>query len=224
MKLKLVAGVVVLLSLFGLARHVDLSGLLLRIQQLGPMGPVAFIAAYVLACVTFAPGAVLTLGAGALFGVVKGTMFVSIGSILGATAAFLIGRYFARDWVGRQIAGNAKFAAVSRAVAAEGWKIVLLTRLSPVFPFNLLNYAFGLTQVSLKDYFLASWIGMLPGTILYVYIGSLAGDLANLGKACARSPFEWLFYAIGLGATLAVTLYITRVAKEAIDKTVGTSV
>ncbi|MBU6430416.1 MAG: VTT domain-containing protein, partial [Cyanobacteria bacterium REEB65] len=107
------------------------------------------------------------------------------------------------------------------AVAAEGWKIVLLTRLSPVFPFNLLNYAFGITEVSLKDYFFASWIGMLPGTILYVYAGSLAGDLAALGRGRARGPLEWTFYAIGLAATVAVTLYITRVARKAIDRTVG---
>lgn len=218
MKRKPILGIAAVLLIFILGRRFDLAELLAQIQQLGPWGPLVFIAAYVLACVFFAPGALLTLGAGALFGVPRGTVYVSIGSVLGATLAFLIGRYLARDWVVRKVSGNAKFQAVGKAVAAEGWKIVLLTRLSPVFPFNLLNYAFGVTEVSLKDYFLASWIGMLPGTVLYVYIGSLAGDLANLGGGRTRGPMEWAFYAIGLAATVLVTLYITRIAKKAIDE------
>ena len=144
------------------------------ISDLGPWGPVFFIVFYILATVLFLPGLIPTMAAGVLFGVIRGTLLVSISSISGATLAFLIGRYLAREWVAAMIRGNQKFEAIDAAVAEEGWKIVGLTRLSPVFPFNLLNYAFGLTQVSLKDYFLASWIGMLPGTVMYVYIGSLA--------------------------------------------------
>lgn len=221
MKRKPILGLAAALLLFVLGRRFDLAELLAQIQHLGPWGPLAFIAIYVLACVFFAPGALLTLGAGALFGVSCGTVYVSIGSILGATLAFLIGRYLARDWVLGKISGSAKFQAVSKAVAAEGWKIVLLTRLSPVFPFNLLNYAFGVTEVSLRDFFLASWIGMLPGTVLYVYIGSLAGGLADLGGGRSRGPMEWAFYAFGLAATVLVTLYITRIAKKAIDKKIA---
>lgn len=221
MKRKPILGIAVALLLFLLGGRFNLGDLPARIQHLGPWGPFAFIAAYILACVAFAPGAILTLGAGALFGVLRGTIFASIGSILGATLAFLVGRTLARDWVTQKVSGNSKFQAVSKAVAAEGWKIVLLTRLSPIFPFNLLNYAFGVTEVSLKDYFLASWIGMLPGTVLYVTIGSLAGDLAELGGGRTRSPMEWVFYAIGLAATIVVTLTITRIAKKAIDKKVA---
>ena len=156
------------------------------VANLGLWGPIVFLVLYVLACFCFVPGSVLTLGAGALFGVVKGTMMVSLSATLGATVAFLVGRYLARDWVARKIEKNPQFRAVDRAVAEEGWKIVLLTRLSPIFRFNLLNYAFGLTRVRLRDYVLASWIGTLPGTILYVYIGSLA-------QAGARhtTPAEW---------------------------------
>ncbi|MCF6174782.1 MAG: VTT domain-containing protein [Victivallaceae bacterium] len=100
-------------------------------------------------------------------------------------------------------------------MAKEGWKIVLLTRLSPIFHFNLLNYAFGITKVSLNHYFFASWLGMLPGTIMYVYVGSLTGDLANLENgARTRSAAEWILYGIGLLATLAVTIVITRLAKK----------
>lgn len=165
----------------------------------------------------------LTLGSGVLFGVVGGSICVSIGSVLGASCAFLIGRYLTRDWVSKQIEGNQKFKAIDLAVAQEGWKIVLLTRLSPIFPFNLLNYAFGVTQVSFKDYFFASWIGMIPGTIMYVYIGSLAGSLAALGsQGRSRTAAEWALYGIGLLATIALTVYVTRIAKKALDKKIST--
>jgi len=119
--------------------------------------------------------------------------------------------------VARQIAGNPKFKAIDEAVAREGWKIVLFTRLSPIFPFNLLNYAFGLTNVSLRDYFFASWLGMIPATITYVYIGSLAGNLARVG-AGGRAPTtgEWVLYAVGLAATVAVTVFVTRLARKAL--------
>src|SRR5215467_14894694 len=130
------------------------------IGKLGPWGPVIFVGLYVVATVLFIPGSVLTLGAGAVFGVVLGSVCVSISATLGATAAFLVGRYLARDAIARKIEKNEKFATIDRAVASEGWKIVLLTRLSPVFPFTLLNYAFGLTRVKLSHYVLASWIGM----------------------------------------------------------------
>ncbi|MEA2649986.1 MAG: hypothetical protein QOG61_2421, partial [Candidatus Binataceae bacterium] len=133
--------------------------LLQWISALGAVAPIVFIAAYIAACVLFIPGSIMTIGAGVLFGVIRGSIYVSIGATLGATAAFLVGRYFARDWVAAKLAGNATFSAIDAAVGREGWKIVGLTRLSPVFPFNLLNYAYGLTSVSLRDYLLASWIG-----------------------------------------------------------------
>lgn len=183
------------------------------IADLGPWGPVLFIAIYVLCTVFLVPGSVLTLGAGAIFGVVWGSVYVSLGSTLGATAAFLVGRYLARDWVAKKIEGNAKFAAIDRAVANEGWKIVGLTRLSPVFPFTLLNYAFGLTRVKLRDYVLSSWIGMMPGTVMYVYLGSLARAGASAEK---KSPAEWALYGVGLAATIVVTVLITRVARRAL--------
>lgn len=191
------------------------------IRNLGYWGPITFILIYILATVLFLPGSILTLGAGFLFGVLSGTFYVSIASILGATAAFLVGRYFARTWVEKQIAENEKFQAVDKAVAGEGWKIVLLTRLSPVFPFNLLNYAFGVTQVSLKDYFFASWIGMFPGTLMYVYFGSLAENLATLGSSNQpTTSAQWILRGVGLIATVAVTLYVTKIAKKALNEKV----
>jgi len=191
------------------------------IDSLGYWAPATFILIYILATVCLIPGSLLTLGAGVLFGVVWGSVFVSIGATLGATAAFLVGRYLARGWVAKQLENKENFQAIDRAVATEGWKIVGLTRLSPAFPFNLLNYAFGITQVSLKDYFFASWIGMLPATVMYVYIGSLFGDVATLATGVqgrSRTPAEWTLYGIGLVATVAVTVYVTRIAKKALAK------
>jgi uncharacterized membrane protein YdjX (TVP38/TMEM64 family) len=184
------------------------------VEQLGPWGPVLFVLIYIVAAVLFVPGSALTLGAGAVFGVGLGSVLVSLGATLGATAAFLVGRYFARDWVAKKIEGNASFAAIDRAVAAEGWKIVGLTRLSPAFPFSLLNYAFGLTRVSLRDYVVASWIGMMPGTVMYVYIGSLA----RVAGDRTRTPGEWALLGLGLVATIAVTIFITRIARTALAK------
>ena len=182
------------------------------IGKLGPWGPVIFVSVYVVATVLFVPGSVLTLGAGAVFGVALGSVCVSISATLGATAAFLVGRYLARDAIARKIERNEKFAAIDRAVADEGWKIVFLTRLSPVFPFTLLNYAFGLTRVRLSHYVLASWIGMMPGTVMYVYLGSLV----NVGAGHRqRTTGEWVFYGVGLLATIAVTVFVTRLAKKA---------
>jgi uncharacterized membrane protein YdjX (TVP38/TMEM64 family) len=187
------------------------------IRGLGAWGPVLFIGLYVVACVFFVPGSVLTLGAGAIFGFVHGSIYVSIGATLGATAAFLVGRYLARGWVARKIEGNATFSAIDKAVAEEGWKIVGLTRLSPVFPFALLNYGFGVTRVRLRDYLLASWIGMMPGTVMYVYIGSLA----NVSEG-QKSPAALALKIVGLLATILVTLYVTRIARKALSKRIST--
>lgn len=206
-------------GLVAVARYFHVQDLLKQtldwIGELGSWGAILFIAIYVVATVLFIPGSVLTLGAGAVFGVAWGSVYVSVGSTLGATGAFLAGRYLARDAIARKIEGNARFAAIDKAVANEGWKIVGLTRLSPVFPFTLLNYAFGLTQVSLRDYVLASWIGMMPGTVMYVYLGSLAK--AASGER-TRTPGEWALYGVGLLATIVVTVFVTRIAKQALSK------
>ena len=195
------------------------------IEAAGPVGPIVFFGLYIAACVLMLPGSILSLGAGAVFGVVSGTLLVSLSSTAGATAAFLVGRHLARETVARRVAGNLTFGALDEAVASEGWKIVGLTRLSPVFPFNLLNYAFGLTSVSLRDYVLASWLGMLPGTVLYVYLGSLAGSLAELGpreSGRTRTPAEWVLFLVGLIATVAVTVVITRIARQALNRRITT--
>ena len=189
------------------------------IESLGSIGAVAFIGIYIIATVAFLPAFILTLGAGVLFGVWLGSVYVFIGATVGSIAAFLVGRYLIRDWVVSKIASNDKFTAIDRAVGKEGLKIVLLTRLSPIFPFNLLNYAFGVTGVSVKDYIIGS-IGMIPGTMMFVYIGSLAGNLALIGTdAQPTNPtVQWTIRIFGFIATAAVTIYVTRVAKQALSQ------
>jgi uncharacterized membrane protein YdjX (TVP38/TMEM64 family) len=193
------------------------------VDNLGTVAPLVFILIYVIATVAFLPGSVLTLGAGVLFGVIKGSIYVFIGATLGATLAFLVGRYLARGWISEKIAGNQKFQTIDQAVGREGLKIVLLTRLSPIFPFNLLNYGLGVTGVSLKDYVLGS-VGMIPGTIMYVYIGSLAGSIATIGSESqpdANPIAQWTIRIIGFIATVAVTIYITKIARKALDESIN---
>jgi len=225
-KLKLIGGIGLIIALAIAAQQFNLSALvqnsLLWVKSLGIWGAIAFITIYNFATILFIPGSILTLGGGALFGVFWGSIYVFIAATLGATSAFLIGRYLTRDWVAQQIADNIKFQAIDRAVAQEGLKIVLLTRLSPIFPFNLLNYAFGVTQVSIKDYILGS-IGMIPGTVMYVYLGSLAGDLTALGTTNQQLSSEtqiaqWAIRILGLIATIAVTIYVTRIAKQSLNQ------
>jgi uncharacterized membrane protein YdjX (TVP38/TMEM64 family) len=218
---RLVVGVLVLVVLIFIARRFGagaaLKDILDWISSLGALAPVVFIAIYIVACVMFVPGSILTIGAGVLFGLVWGSIYVSIASTTGAAAAFLVGRYLARDWVARKVEDNSKFKAIDDAVGREGWKIVVLTRLSPIFPFNLLNYAFGLTKVGLRDYVVASWAGMIPGTLMFVYIGSLSGDLARAASgAPVQTPLRWALDAIGLAATIAVAVYATRIATQAL--------
>jgi len=222
-RLKLFALVAGAAALLAAGRHLPVQETLRAaldwVAGLGPAGVAAFVALYVLSCVLMLPGSVLGLGAGAVFGVVRGAAIVSVASTLGATAAFLVGRHLARDWVARRVAGNPRFAAIDAAVGREGWKIVGLTRLSPVFPFNLLNYAYGLTSVRPRDYVLASWIGMFPGTVMYVYLGSLAGSLATVGApGGGRTPAQWALFGVGLAATVAVTVLVTRIARRALDR------
>jgi uncharacterized membrane protein YdjX (TVP38/TMEM64 family) len=212
-KVGLLAALGVLVALFYDELIPLLERLLQLIEGLGPWGPLLYILLYGVATVALIPGSILTLFAGASFGVVWGSLWTSLAATFGAGLAFLVGRYVARSWVSQKIAGNRTFRAIDDAVAKEGWKIVGLTRLSPVFPFTLLNYAFGLTRVSFRDYLLASWIGMIPGTILYVYVGSVGRAVTEAGE---RSTAQWVLFAVGLLATLLVTVVITRSAKRAL--------
>jgi uncharacterized membrane protein YdjX (TVP38/TMEM64 family) len=211
--------IVVLVALVALGRQVGayLPRFALWVNSLGSWGPVVFVCGYVIATVAFVPGSLLTLAAGAIWGIFPGVPYVFIAAVLGASAAFLVARYVARTAIERRLIGNSRFAAIDRAVGVQGRKFVFLLRLSPVFPFNLLNYALGLTSIRFPDYVIAS-VGMLPGTFLYVYYGKVVGDLAALagGAAVERGPGYYLVLVAGLLATVAATTLVARVARNAL--------
>jgi uncharacterized membrane protein YdjX (TVP38/TMEM64 family) len=197
---------------------------LLWVQAQGTAGVIAYVLIYNLATVLFIPGAVLTLGGGALYGVVWGFVYAVFAATLGAILAFGIGRYLARGAICQQMRSHPHFQTLDAAVSQSGFKIVLLTRLSPILPFNLLNYAYGVTQVSFKDYVLGS-LGLVPGTLLYVYLGALAGDIATLSSGHAyltpqAQLIQGLLHALGLLSTAVVTLVITHRARHALQQTV----
>jgi uncharacterized membrane protein YdjX (TVP38/TMEM64 family) len=194
------------------------------VASLGAWGPLAFVAGYSIAPVIFAPAFLLTIAAGAIFGFVKGVVFVMIGATIGATLAFLTGRYLARQFVEGLLRREPRLQIIDRAVERHGFRLVALLRMSPAVPFVLLNYALGLSRIKLVDYVLAS-IGMLPVVAMYVYTGKVAGDLATLASGTAQ-PRGTLYYAtIGLGfvSTVAVTIYVTRIARQAIEHEIAES-
>ncbi len=176
---------------------------------------VPFILFYAFAALVLLPDSLLTIAAGAIFGLTKGLVLVSIGSTLGAAAGFFLGRSVARDWVHRRIDRWPKFRALNRAIARHGFWVVFLTRLSPLIPYGLLNYAYGITTVRARDYLLASWIGMLPGSLLYVYAGTAAATLAEVinGKASMGERGDILLW-LGLVATVAVIGLLTYFARR----------
>ena len=189
------------------------------VESLGAIGPIVFILGYVVATVAFVPGSLLTLTGGAVFGIVRGTLYVMIAASLGATAAFLVSRYVARDRLVRRFEHSARFRAIDEAVRLQGRKIVFLLRLSPLFPFNMLNYALGLTSVHLKDYVIAC-AGMLPVAIMWVYYGRVIGDVARVvsGVKIAHGKGYWAMLVFGLIATVVATAVITRTAKRALTE------
>ena len=220
---RLLFGIVAIVALVGVGRQ--LGGSLQQfagwVDGLGWWGPLIYMAGYIGATVAFVPGSVLTLFAGATFGLVNGTLYVFIAATIGATLAFLVARYVAREAIENRIQDNQRFAALDRAVEREGFKIVLLLRLSPIFPFNLLNYALGLTGVRFTDYVFAS-IGMLPGTVLYIYSGKVAGDVATLaGGESVGGAAYYAIVALGFVATVVVTILVTRTARRALREATG---
>ncbi len=189
------------------------------LETSGPWAPLAFIAAYVAGSIALIPGAALTLVAGAVFGLRAGIPIVFAGAVLGSSAAFALARTVARDRVTRWLSRDSRAAAVNDAVASQGFRVVLLLRMSPVFPYNVLNYALGASRVRYRD-FLSGSIGMLPGTVLYTYYGAIAGDAVALaaGTAPPRGRGYYALLAAGLVATLLVTVIITRAARRALER------
>lgn len=216
------AALVAALLLFGRRVAAYLPEFTAWVDGLGVWGPLVFVLGYAVATVAFIPGSLLTLAGGAIFGLVEGTALVFVGACLGATAAFVASRYLVRGAIEKRVSAEPRFAAIDRAVGRQGFRIVLLLRLTPVVPFVLLNYALGLTRVRLRDY-VGAFVGMLPATLLYVYYGKAIGDVAQVaaGVEGERSPADYALMVLGLVATVAVVTIIVRIAKRALAEAVG---
>ena len=182
-----------------------------------PAGALLFIPLYAAWVTLLLPGVWASMLAGALYGTWWGSLIVFIGACLGAEAAFLLGRTWLRGWAMRRLEAFPKLQAVEQAVSREGLKLVLLTRLSPAFPFSLLNLAYGLSEVSLRDYTLGL-IGIIPGTILFCGLGALAGDVARFGDVLSgeADPFTWTLRVVGIAATVASVWLVGRAAQRAL--------
>jgi uncharacterized membrane protein YdjX (TVP38/TMEM64 family) len=191
-------------------------------KGMGAAGGVLYAVFYIAGTALFFPGLPLTLGAGFLYGAIIGTLVVSPASVAGATLAFLIARYLARDWVTRRLKKYPQAAAIDRAIEKNGFKAVVLLRLQPVLPFNILNYALGLTSIRLRDYMLASWIGMFPATVLYVYLGSIMNDISDLlrGRPNSGMAGHLLLWG-GLAAIVVLVWWLGRIAKNALGEEIG---
>jgi len=213
--LVIAASVLVILRALPTAQLLDL--VQEKVATLGPWGPVVFGVVYFVAALLFVPGSALTLAAGAIFGLAWGFATVSVSSTLAAAASFLIARYLAREKVRRMAESNRTFGAIDTAIAQGGWKIIALLRLSPAVPFSLGNYLYGLTPVRFWPHILASWVGMMPGTFLYVYLG-FAGKTAAAGGT-GKNPWQYVLLGVGLLATIVVTVYVTRLARKALKET-----
>ncbi len=216
---------VLLLAGYLIPIEAQLRAFLEYIQGFGAWGVFTVGLLYIPACVLLVPGSLLTVSAGFLaaahwqsqpvMAIMMGLIAVSLGSTSGATLAFLLGRSVARDMVARKMANTPRFQALDQAIAGDGFKMTVLIRISPLLPFNLLNYALGLTSLRLRDYVLGSWLGMLAPTILYVYIGATAQELAQLlARETTKTPLEYGMMALGLLATLLVVYVLTRQAQR----------
>jgi uncharacterized membrane protein YdjX (TVP38/TMEM64 family) len=189
------------------------------IDSLGIWGGLVFVAVYIVATILLAPGSVFTVAGGFVFGLAWGFPLVVTAATIGASLAFLIARYLARDRIKEFVARKPRFNAVDRAVSDEGWKVVALLRLSPLVPFNLQNYFFGLTEVKLWHYVLATFFGIIPGALLYLYVGAIGKAAAGSGVPPGSGGIlQWVFFGVGLIATAVVAILVTRKAKAKLEK------
>jgi uncharacterized membrane protein YdjX (TVP38/TMEM64 family) len=186
------------------------------IESLGTTGIFFYIAVYAIVAVLLGPSWLMTIGAGFIFGLGRGATIVWAGAVLGAALSFLVARHIARERVAKWARKNEKFSAIDRAIARKGWRIVLLLRLSPVVPYTISNYLYGLTAIRFLPYVLASAVGMIPLILVYTYIG-VAGRAAA-GVERQRTTWEWVAIGVGLLATVTAAVLIARAARRELAK------
>ncbi len=196
-----------------------LQTILIRIGELGALAPLAYAGFYLLGSVFLLPCFPLTIGAGFIFGFQKGFVIASLSSTIGAAGAFLVSRYIAwelvRDWVEK----NEKYSVIDRAVSTAGWKIVILMRFASHIPYNFVNYCFGMTGIGFFQFVLGTWLGRLPITAFHTYVGSFSANMMNAkNEIPTTTPLAWCLYGIGWVATIAVTVFIVKAAREALNE------
>ncbi|KAL2630660.1 hypothetical protein R1flu_015346 [Riccia fluitans] len=189
-------------------------------RDVGPWGPLMLALAYIPCTIFAVPASILTLGGGYLFGLVIGFITDSIGSTLGATAAFLVGRTVGRSYVTSKLKDYPQFQAIAIAIERSGFKIVLLLRMVPLLPFNVLNYLLSVTPMSVWMYTVASWIGMMPLTLVFVYVGTTIKDITDIDHTGHFTPARWLMICVGLGTSVVIVILVTRIAKDALQRAV----
>jgi uncharacterized membrane protein YdjX (TVP38/TMEM64 family) len=196
-----VLAVIALMKYFGLFQYVSMQNIMnlkAWINGLGAIGPLVYILLFIAACLFFLPGLPVAILGGLAFGPIMGTVWASIGSTTGAALAFLVARYVAREMVEGWAQANPIFKKIDDGVAAQGWRMLMITRLVPVFPFNLQNYAYGLTKIGFPTYVLVSWICMLPGAIAFTFMGgAIVSGEGNIGR---------IFMYLAIGAVVLVLI------------------
>lgn len=199
----------------------DLDYAAIRIELFSWYGIAIFIGLIVLGSVLLVPGSILIMSAGFIFGFWKGLAIASLSTPFGVTAAFLVGRYFIRGWFENIVKRKSKIKEIDEAISRDGWQIVCLLRLSPIMPINILNYIFGFTRISVKQYILASFVGMMPLVIIYVYLGTLANSVASLNfdkLFAVDAKMQWVYYGLGLLITLLIMIYLTYQVNKKLHK------
>jgi uncharacterized membrane protein YdjX (TVP38/TMEM64 family) len=226
--LKYIAVLAIIFVVYSFIHSIDIKAILLRavtwIRIHDELGPIVYILLYVTFGLFCLPTSVLTFAAGVLYGTLKGTMLAYVGALAGASCSFYVGRHLARNWVMSKMEKHPKFKIIDEVIGKEGSKIVLLARLSPLFPYCIMNYCFSLTKVSFKDFFIGS-LGMLFWTAVYAYSGSLIGKFLithTVDEVNISDPnyllLKWIVRIVGLAATIFVTLYISKIAGDSLKK------
>lgn len=216
----LLACIVAVVAVLALLHHYGLDDKLIELLQWlesrGWQASLLFILIMAVAIAVLAPGVIFTMGAGFVFGVVKGTLLVLAGTLLGATLAFLIARYLFGEGPSRWLMSHIKPPNIGEVLKKEGWRMIMLTRLVPFFPFKLSNYFFGLTPVRLRDFVLGNALGIIPFTVNNVYLGSIAADITTLGQVDERTPLQWALYGAGFALAVIALICLTRMARRAL--------
>lgn len=221
--LSIIVGILFVALVIAVLTYFDVEQQVLRLLEWldaqGAWTPVLFILLMALVVVLVLPGVFFTVGAGFVFGVVEGTLYVVVGSTIGATMAFLIARHWFGERATQFVLARAKLRLFADELVPQGWKIILLTRLVPFFPFKLSNYFFGLTRFSLRGFVLSTLVGIIPFSLHSVYLGSIASELALVGSRSAeRTPQQLALYGAGFIAIIALLVYLNRLARRALAK------